>query len=450
MKILTVVHNFPPVHHAGAEVYAFSLARRLAENHEIVVFTTDHALFRRNYSRRSLSHGGLRIVEAINHRRYASFEDSYADPRMEEIFRDVLASERPDVVHFQHLLHHSIGYPAIARAAGIPSVLTLHEYWFLCGRNGQMLRADDARCDRPEPQVCARCLAGFSFGRSAKDLLALRALALLRATTGIDLAARARRVRLAARARSLAAAGDFEKRVRERERRMRAMLATVDRIVAPSRFLAAKFVAFGAPRERLVVSDYGTEVEAFRRERPPRAAGPLRIGYLGSVQRSKGVHVLLEALARLEVGTFEAELYGDIAAKPDYAQDIRRDLPASVRLAGRMPHERIPEVLARLDVLVVPSIWWENSPLVIHEAAAAGVFVVVSAAGGMAELVGNGVLGRTFEIGNSESLADVLRELSSRPEALMARRGGDPALKSMREDALFHESLYREIVQSRK
>ena len=91
------------------------------------------------------------------------------------------------------------------------------------------------------------------------------------------------------------------------------------------------------------------------------------------MQPVKGVHVLLNALALLKPGTFEAELYGDIEAKPEYVKELGDSFGKSVRLRGNAPPQDIPRVLSSFDVLVCPSIWWENSPLVIHEAFAAGI-----------------------------------------------------------------------------
>ena len=145
MKILVVVHRFLPRHQTGAELYTYRLAKDLARRHEVVVLTADDAVLQRNHSRRVYSLDNMRVIEITNHRKYDDFGQSYADPIMEEQFRTVLRQEDPDIIHFQHLLHHSVEYPGIARDHGVPSVMTLHEYWFLCARNGQLQRGTQRR-----------------------------------------------------------------------------------------------------------------------------------------------------------------------------------------------------------------------------------------------------------------------------------------------------------------
>ena len=111
MKVLVVVHNFLPEHHAGAEMYTYRLARQMKADVELSIITVNHALFRRNYSVRRYEIDGLPVHSVTNHRKYKKYSDTYADVTMETRFRAVLQEVRPDIVHFQHLLHHSVRYP---------------------------------------------------------------------------------------------------------------------------------------------------------------------------------------------------------------------------------------------------------------------------------------------------------------------------------------------------
>ncbi|MCB1282308.1 MAG: glycosyltransferase, partial [Salinibacterium sp.] len=349
MKILIVAHRFPPRHQTGAELYSWRLAKALLERgHEITVFTADDDLLKRNYARVVRPMGRLRVIEVQNHRLHETFAETYADPHMEREFRDVLFEVGPDIVHFQHLLHHSVHYPAMARELEIPSILTLHEYWFLCGRNGQLLQANGDRCLGPGNEKCARCLSTFMWGRRNLDLWMLRGLAGVRRLTGVDLKAQARKIRLKRLSEidpahvSIEAIAEMKKDLLIREARVRDMFDMVDCFLAPSEFLKERFVQYGLESERILHNDYGTELEAFDRPRvPPKPNGRIRVGFIGSIQPVKGVHLLVQAMQDLDPVRFEARIWGDLSTKPEYVAALRRQLPSHVRLAGGVPQEAI-------------------------------------------------------------------------------------------------------------
>lgn len=451
MKILVVVHRFLPRHHTGAELYSYRLAKRLAKQHDILVFSADDDLARKNHERWHGEHDGLRVISVTNHRRHESFEHSYSDPVMEAHFQQILAQYRPDIVHFQHLLHHSFNYPAIASSAGIPTILTLHEYWLLCARNGQLFDADEERCLGPGLEKCARCMTSFMWRRRGLDLAVLRGLDRLKRYLRIDLKARARSHRLKKfRERRLdpTRVDQLRKDLLLREASVRDLFEFVDCFVAPSAFLRDRFIDFGLDPDRIVHSDYGTELRDFRDlTRVPLGEGPLRIGFLGSMQPVKGLHVLLAALARLDPASYEAELHGNAEAKPEYVAALGGKLPPSIRLRGESPAEEVPRILSGLDVLVVPSIWWENSPLVIHEAFAAGIPVVCSDIGGMAELVTDGVDGLHFAAGDADDLAAKLELLAGDRALLEKLKAGIDEPRNMKADAAFHEQLFEAVLE---
>ena len=185
---------------------------------------------------------------------------------------------------------------------------------------------------------------------------------------------------------------------------MRALLPLVDRFVAPSESLRRRFIAFGIPEARIVFSKWAWMCG--HSWTCVASRGPVHCdGFLGSAMISKAPHVLLEAFGRLPAGAATVDLFGEITAYHGDDSYRPRLTPliaqAGVTMHGAIPHERVPEALARLDVLVVPSIWPENSPLVIREAFLAGVPVVASRIGGIPEAVTDGVNGLLFEPGGS-------------------------------------------------
>jgi hypothetical protein len=180
MRILQVIHDFLPHHAAGSELYCFYLSKQLAKRHSVYLMFTevDHA--KPQYYHRRSSYMGLPVYEVIHNHIYRRFEDTYADPKMDQVFTRILDEVRPDVVHLQHLLHHSIQYISIAKKRGIPVVFTLHDYWLSCPNGGQRIRPDLHVCDPIALEDCADCIRKFGGtagvgARMASKLLGRRA-----------------------------------------------------------------------------------------------------------------------------------------------------------------------------------------------------------------------------------------------------------------------------------
>jgi glycosyltransferase involved in cell wall biosynthesis len=197
------------------------------------------------------------------------------------------------------------------------------------------------------------------------------------------------------------------------------------------------------------VSDYG--LPAFGRvERAPR--GPrLRIGYVGTPIWHKGVHVLLDALRRLPEGSFELDVWGDLTVAPGYVRGLRRraaGLP--VRFRGAFARDEAALVYAGMDVLVVPSLWPENSPLVVHEAFLAGVPVVAARMGGIVGLVEDGKSGLLYAATDDAALSSALMRLIQEPGLLERLATSRPAVKTIERDALEWDAAYEQARTRRR
>ena len=180
----------------------------------------------------------------------------------------------------------------------------------------------------------------------------------------------------------------------------------------------------------------------------PRAPrdGPLRIGFVGTLTWHKGAHVLLEAVRALPPDAFSLQIAGDLDVFPDYVADLRRRadrLP--VVFTGRFDRADAAAMYAGLDVLVVPSLWPENSPLVIHEAFMTGVAVVAARAGGIPGLVVHDVSGLLFDPVNPASLTDALTRLIDDPGLHARLSAAAPPVRSLEQDAAEWEARYRAV-----
>jgi glycosyltransferase involved in cell wall biosynthesis len=176
----------------------------------------------------------------------------------------------------------------------------------------------------------------------------------------------------------------------------------------------------------------------------------LRIGFTGQIAPHKGVHLLVEAFRKLQSHgrPIELYIYGGLEARPDYVARLRKLAAGDerVRLHGRFENARAAEILGQLDVAVVPSIWYENSPLAIMEAHAAGTPVVTAALGGMAELVRDGVDGLHFASADAADLARRLQRLIDEPELLPMLRSGITMPRSIDDEMRQLVAIYDRLV----
>jgi glycosyltransferase involved in cell wall biosynthesis len=459
VRILHAIHDFLPRHHAGSEIYTLRLCRELAARHHVSILCAEYDA--------SLRHGhvtwrvfeDLQVVEVVNNWLCGSFEETYRPPLIGERIAHVLRAIQPDVVHVHNLLNLSFDLPALAAKHGAPVVATLHDYTLVCPSGGQRLHQSEQHvCHTIDTERCARCFrespfyTQTSFGRLAA------------ATQGTSLAGRAASA-LSAMARRFPALGGGLTRaaarvphmplaprdIDDRLKAAREVFRQVDTFVAPSASMACEFERLGVDRSRIRVSDYG--FVPLRRLSRNGAHGPLRIGYVGTLVRHKGVHVLVDAVRSLPPSSCEVKIFGDPNVFPEYVAGLRtRAAGLPVAFMGAFDLARAADVYGAIDVLVVPSLWLENSPLVIHEAFMAGVPVVGARMGGIVDLIEDGRNGRLYDPESPAALAAVLRELIDHPERLRRLTEGvrtGPPMKTIAQDAREWEAIYADAVNRR-
>jgi len=329
-------------------------------------------------------------------------------------FKDFLTMHRPDVVHFQHTLH--IGVEAIRVVRNVlpdaAILVTLHEYGYICHADGQMLETSTQRpCDHATPARCHRC-----FPQHAPSEFFLR------------------------------------------ERFIKSHLALVDRFIAPSRFLAERYVEWGLAPDAIAFIEYGRTLRAPLPPRPlEKGERRCRFGYFGQVNPYKGVHVLLEAMALLEKRggpRIHLDLNGANLdwQSPQFRERLRRLMEqcnGTLRDRGSYRHSALAERMAEIDWVVVPSIWWENSPLVIQEAFLHGRPVICGDIGGMKEKVRDGIDGLHFRAGDVDSLARTLARAAESDGLWERLRGGIQPLFSVQDAVAAHVDEYLAVLRRR-
>ena len=252
-------------------------------------------------------------------------------------------------------------------------------------------------------------------------------------------------------ARAMPAVTATRREMDERLAAARRVFDQVDLFVAPSSSIAEEFERLGVEAAKIRISDYGF-VPLLRNagNGNDNTQRRLRIGYVGTLVWHKGVHMLLDAVRRLPADAYDLKIFGSPDVFPEYAAGLRTQAAGlPVRFMGAFDHERAAGVYAQLDVLVVPSLWLENSPLVIHEALMAGIPVVGARIGGIADLVENGRNGLLYDPTSPGELEAMLRGLIENPDRLCGLAAALPRVKSIAEDAREWEAAYADVLQRR-
>lgn len=441
--VLFICHNHPEVRPGGAEAYALELHRHLhaSDAFESVFLAKGGPPL----STGGRTHLGTYVAPANGElNEYFLYTDGYeydwtfGTMKYKELYtkhlRAFLQAVRPDIVHLQHTMF--FGYDTLREIRNTlpttPIVYTLHEFMPICHRQGQMLRTtDDQPCLEASPRRCNECFPEIS-----------------------------------------------PQTFFMRKRFVQSQFELVDLFIAPSAFLGERYTDWGIPRDRILVEEYGRTPPARTLVREDPREHRDRFGYFGQLTPFKGPDVLVEAmrslapsrggdgdplLAALErAAGVTSEATSARPAPHAYIHGANLDIQAGtfqnrmtqllddakehVTFVGRYTHDQLPQLMANLDWVVVPSIWWENSPLVIQEAFHFRRPVICSDIGGMAEKVRDGVDGLHFRAGDPRSLAEVIRTALDTPGLWERLRDGIRPVHPMEQHVETLAGVYRDLL----
>jgi glycosyltransferase involved in cell wall biosynthesis len=443
LRILLVAHAFPPRSTAGVEVYTLRLAQALvARGHAVRVLTAVHDLAPAPYTIRERVHEGVAVTEIVSVHQRGTLEATYEDAAIDAAGAALLREFRPQCVHFQHLLNLSSGLLGAARASGARIVFTLHDYWLSCPRDGLRMREDLSICTTMDHGVCATCMAGSPY--LVPPLQRGLAGAVRRAGLGRhlhrlhDLAPRMTETALGWLRRASPAPSTLAAGMDRRAATLRRAAENVDLFLAPTSFMRDRAIDFGVPAEKVRLFPYGVL------RQPPRgrrAGARRRFGFVGTLAPHKGAHVLVGAFRGVADPDLTLDLHGSLTVQPSYVAALRRAAAGDERIHfhGFFGEGEQDRVFGSLDALVVPSVWWENSPIVVIEALAAGLAVIASRTGGVPELIPEGA-GLLVPPGDPAALREAIALVGS--GARLAEAQAPVPQKTTNDEARELEALY--------
>ena len=474
MRILHVTHEFPPYEFAGTAIYTYNIVKAQAERHELHVFSRladdsvpDYKVIderRQGYTVRLMNRPELG---------WDPFDASYTDERAEKIFTDTIDELRPDLVHFQHLLGLSYTCLEEVRKRGISVVMTLHDFWAMCPMGQRMCYTDNTLCDEIVFSKCGPCVFGKGWSFDDEDP-APHASGAGQGRFGAFFDHRYRytpgKLGRKPRAAVWAAAKTVGSWVgmssdlpaprvlsnnpfAVRWRRMQEALSHADLLITPSGFLRDEFIRlFDVAPDRIVHSLNGMKFDHVTAH-PRTPAKEIRFGFMGSIIPTKGVHVLIEAAKKLkDVPGFCVDIYGAPNRwTTQYAEDLEKSVEGydHIHMRGRFDNKQVGRVLSKMDVLVVPSIWYENAPLTLNEAAMTKTPVLASDRGGMLEFVRDNEFGRTFKLGDPDDLAREMKRLIDNPGDIPGLARNDVRIKPVEENAVELIGVYEDLLAGR-
>ncbi|QYJ16093.1 D-inositol-3-phosphate glycosyltransferase [Rubrobacter xylanophilus DSM 9941] len=450
MRVLFAAHQFFPEHYAGVEIVTLGLAKQLrARGHETFVLAPKRSIPGNNIEPGQIEDYEFEGVpvrrvgrpkEGLNRPYRLDYENEVMASRAREYMREV----QPDVVHAEHFQGLSAAVIPAFKEFDVPLVYTATDFWTMCPVV-DFRRHDGAMCRGPELAHCVRCIASRHTGTRMKaiaDWTPGAAIRLAGALSSSPLAA------LSHQLRQIGA-------LRERPGYIRERMRLVDRIIVYTRLMRELLLANGIGEDKkIVVSPYGIDTSRIaglprNTSEPP----PLRVGFIGTLAPHKGCDILIRAF-RMLPPEVEAELrvYGNLERFKPFVRHLRQLAAGDRRISftGPFRREEVGEVLSGLDVLVVPSRWYENQPGVILEAFAARMPVVATDLGGMSEFVRHEENGLLFGLDDPADLARQLRRLYEEPGLLRRLREGIGPVKTVEEDAAELEALYESLLSGRE
>ena len=440
MKIVYAVGWYSPDGRGGTEAYVAALAASMRERgHDVRVVAPQAGLV----GTRSYEHEGVPVfrygVSATPTRTEVRGTEAAGGA---EALHAWFAHERPDIVHV-HAFVTGLGLAEVraARAAGARVWVTSHaaRLGWICER-GTMLQGGAALCDGlAEPAKCTACvLADRELPPAITGLVA----SLPRSASAAALTLLPGRLGTLVGLRALIA---------DNLDRQRALFEVIEGLVVLTEWARRAVVANGAPVGRVHLNRLGCVAPSGGKKAGPvdyPTRTPVTVGYVGRLDRVKGIDVLARAIRRLDASVplrvmlrGPAESAEERAVLAEWRAIIGDDPRVSV--GGAVSRGELGDVLRGLDVLVCPSRTLEGGPTIAIEAMAVGTPVVGSAIGGLAELVRDGAWGATVPPQDDAALARLLRTIATDPAGTIDRwREALPVARTMDQVAADQGLLY--------
>jgi glycosyltransferase involved in cell wall biosynthesis len=415
MRILHLVHQYPPEFVGGVELYTQTLAQQLAQRDHAVSVCVPSCVISAELAQVTIENGVRVYRVPIGPRSStAVFTATFGQQQISRAWAQVLEQTQPDLVHVQHMMGLPVNLIATLQQRDLPFVVTLHDYYYFCANALLLTNYDQAICGGPQYYLnCGRCAVARA-GHNHRWAAPLAA--------------------------PIMAA---------RNRRLRFVLRQARHIIAPTHFVAEMYRRqIDLPLARVSIIPHGIAMPDSLPTRQVADRQHIKLLFIGGIAPHKGVHVLIDAVNQLPPEKIQLTIYGELAAFPDYAADLQRlARHPGITFAGKIPHDQVWDVLRNGDALIVPSLVYESSSLISQEALAMQTPVIASDLGALRETARRGG-GLLCPPGDVIALRGLLQSLIDEPAQLDQLRASLHVPHSVGEHVTAIEALYREVRSS--
>lgn len=447
MKILLTVHQFLPKYASGTEVLTYETARRLIElGHDARVLTAEPTDYE------TALQGGVMVdhykeitVYRVNHHLGVTpnpVRYEYANRFIYEKVSDIIQEFEPDIFHIMHASRLSAAIIDAAKEKHIPVVLTATDFWFVCPLS-QLRLLDNSPCIGPSINStnCLRCYVSKTQPQSVIESFNKIPSPFLCLINGFAKFSFAEKWEKGKMARALV----------RRKGYMHRQLDKIDQVIAPTDLMCKILEKNGVSKAKISKLHYGINLDYTTEEiEPKRYNGKIKFGFIGTIYEHKGVHILIKAFRKLreKYDNVELKIYGDLSHFPDYVNELK-ELAANdskISFLGTFPNNEIGNIFREIDILIVPSIWYENTPLVIYSAFSTKTPVIATNLGGMTEVVSHSHNGFIFEKENVPDLKNQMERFLLDESLLETLSKNAPIVKSIRENVSELVTVYDSLL----
>jgi glycosyltransferase involved in cell wall biosynthesis len=406
MKIIYLVHQFYPEHYTGTEKFLLNISSMMQKiGYDVKVFT--YSFYNDSYfdkysngiMYKEFLYKGIPII-AFKHKEipldiHITLQNIYP----QELLKEIMQVEKPDILHVGHPMRMT-DFIKIAIKLDIPYVITLTDFWLMCPKY-ILFNSINQLCEGPENgQNCKKYCPEFS---SIEERLEMCRYILFNAKKVYSL--------------SLFVATMFKKEYAD---------------------LNIKIINHGISYDKIKISKNNYSKD-----------NQIIFCYAGTLAPHKGVHIILDAFKKINSNKIQLKIYGS-GHNESYVNQLKKIAKNDRRIqfCGVFSENEVGEIFSKVDLVIVPSLWYENYPLVLHEALACNVPVIASNVGGMAEKISDGKNGFTFEIGNSNSLKKIIEMIINNPDLLNQLKNNlkNFILPTVEQEAYAYEREYKSLV----
>ncbi|MEA2041704.1 MAG: glycosyltransferase [Bacteroidota bacterium] len=389
MQILKIIHGYPPLYNAGSEVYSQSICNELSKNNDITIFTREESPYEQDFKIRTEKQNNGLTIHFVNKR---IDKDNYRNKNIDRKFAEIIQENKPDIAHIGHLNHLSTGIIDELKKQNIPIVFTLHDFWLMCPR-GQFLQRNYENenyyqlCENQNDEKCALNCYNHYFSGQQQDFQRDKEF--------------------------------WTAWINTRMQETKSIIKKVDMFIAPSKYLMNRFVNdFEVPTSKIIYLDYGFPTH-YLQPVEHKSTDTYTFGYIGTQIPAKGINLLIKAFSKIEKKAV-LKIWGRTNGQSTTAlKNLSKESKNEIQFCGEYVNQNLAtEVFSKIDSIVVPSIWGENSPLVIHEAQACKIPVITADFGGMKEYVEHNKNGLLFKHRNENDLLQKMLFAIGNPKIL--------------------------------